>query len=441
MITAGLVLDRALRAAGVDAVYGQSLAGVRTVPIRDPTVAVLAARAHQRVHGTLAAAHIGDGRLVIGAVGGKDAAIGAPGGPRELMLDDPADAVEAVAAMAAGHVVVRVVFDPASSTSERRPWAAPAVDRWVDPDADQLRALAAARNPVALAGPGVVRDRAVPGLNAFATAGSLGVLNTWGAKGVFDWRSRHHWATIGLQARDFEMGGLGTADLIIATGLDVAESPPERWQLAPSIVLAPGALGPTAERWGRARVELEVPPLRAGLAAVTQEGWAASSGPLAPTRATLNYGRCFGTGGLVAADPGVAGYWVARTFSTTELGSAQVPAESENDGFAVACGLVARLRRPGRPVLAAIDGPPGELVGAALEAAASLGVAVPVEVWDPDGPLLDPDAHLDRLERLVFDDRPLPVHVATDPSQLGRMIDVAGPIVAWNGLATGGRPA
>jgi len=446
VITAGLMLDRALRAAGVDAVYGEPLAGVRTIQIQDPRVAALAARAHQRVHGTLAAAHLGDGRMAIGPVGsigtlgsapaiGAVGATGATGAPSELTLDDPGELAEAVAAIAAGQLTVCIGFDPTSLTADRRPGAAPAIDRWVDPDAEQLRALTAARNPMVLAGPGVVRDRAVPGLNAFATAGSLGVLNTWGAKGVFDWRSRHHWATIGLQARDFELGGLASADLIIGTGIDAAEAPPERWQLAPSIILTPGALGPTAERWARPRVELEVPPLRSGLAAVTQEGWASTGGALAPTRATLHYGRCFGSGGLVAADPGVAGYWVARTFSTTELGSAQVPAERDNDGFAVACGLVARLRRPGRPVLAAVDGPPGEMVEAVLDAAASLGVAVPLEVWDPDGPHLDPEAHLDRLARLALDDGPVPVHLATDPAQLGRMIDVAGPVVAWNGLA------
>ncbi len=378
-------------------------------------------RAHQRVHGTLAAAHLGDGRLVIGTPGG-----------RELTLDDPADAAEAVPDLAAGHLTVRIAFDPASLTPERRPGAAPPVDRWVEPDAAQLDALAAAQNPMVLAGPGVVRDKAVPGLNSFATAGSLGVLNTWGAKGVFDWRSRHHWATIGLQARDFELGGLASADLIIGTGVDPAEAPDERWQLAPSITLAPGALGPTAERWGRPRVELDVPPLRSGLAAVTQEGWAASGGELAPSRATLNYGRCFGSGGLVAADPGVAGYWVARTFSTTELGSAQVPAELDNEGFAVACGLVARLRRPGRAVLAAVDGPAGEMVTAALDAAASLGVAVPVEVWDPDGPHLEPDAHPGppgaARRRRPARRRPSWRPIRT---QLGRMItDVAGPVVA-----------
>ena len=66
-----------------------------------------------------------------------------------------------------------------------------------------------------LAGPGVVLHHAVDGLRAFAERASVGVLNTWGAKGVFDWRSPHHLATAGLQAWDFERGGLADADLII----------------------------------------------------------------------------------------------------------------------------------------------------------------------------------------------------------------------------------
>ena len=63
------------------------------------------------------------------------------------------------------------------------------------------------------------------------------MLNTWGAKGVFDWRSPHHLATAGLQAWDFERGGLADADLIITTGLDEREVLAE-WELAPVVDVA-----------------------------------------------------------------------------------------------------------------------------------------------------------------------------------------------------------
>ena len=114
-----------------------------------------------------------------------------------------------------------------------------------------------------------------PGLHALAAAGSLGVLNTWGAKGVFDWRSRHHLATAGLQARDFELGGVAVADLVLVTGLDPAEGTVAATRV---VEVAPGSLDLLAERWSRPFQEVTIPPLRSGLAAVTQEGWAATTG-------------------------------------------------------------------------------------------------------------------------------------------------------------------
>jgi hypothetical protein len=121
----------------------------------------------------------------------------------------------------------------------------------------------------------------------------------------------------------------------------------------------------------------------------------------------------------VAADPGVAGFWVARTFATTDLGGVQVPAAADTGGFAVACATVARLRSPSRPALAVVDGPlEGEEGGpaeTAREAAARLGVAVPLAVWDGDGPRLTAEDHLDRLQVAV--------------------VAAAGAVVAWGGLA------
>ena len=74
-------------------------------------------------------------------------------------------------------------------------------------------------------------------------------------------------------------------------------------------------------------------------------------------RSPAPYGQALGADGFVAADPGVAGYWVARTFATTALGGAKVPARRSERGFAIAASVVARLRRPGRRVLAVADAP------------------------------------------------------------------------------------
>jgi Thiamine pyrophosphate enzyme, central domain len=419
-ITAGQLLARVLAVNGIDGVYGTPLSGVEVTPVGDPAVAELLAVAHRRVHRSAAAVSHGDGRLSIGAVGADRVPQRVIGDAAELL--DPLPAA----------VSLRLELDLDAPAPDRVPTSVPVRDRWIDADPADAERLCAASAPAVLAGPGVVSEGAVDGLNAFATAGDVGVLNTWGAKGVFHWRSRHHWATVGLQADDYRLGGFDTADLIVATGVDPDEAPAEHWQLAPVLTVVPGALGPLSELWRRPRGQLAVPPLRAGLAAATQEGWAGTVAPLPPSRITLHYGTVFGSGGLVAADPGIAGYWVARTFSTTELGSALVPAR-RGRGFAAACALVARLRRPRRPVLAAVDALSGP-VTAVLDAAASLGIAVPLEIWDDEAPGIDADTHLERLRRLAVADAPVPVRVATDGRQLDRMIDVAGPVVAWGGL-------
>jgi thiamine pyrophosphate-dependent acetolactate synthase large subunit-like protein len=424
VITAGELLARWLRVRGVDAVYGRPLPGLPVVEVDDPNTARLLAMAHRRVHGVAAAVHGGAGRLSLLASDAADAAV--------IAVDSAPDLLDV---SGAGQVTLELDLDLAAPAPDVVPPAPTPAEVPRDPDPDHVKRLASARAPVVLAGPGVVDNRAASGLNALAAAGGLGVLNTWGAKGVVDWRSRHHWATVGLQARDFELGGLGNADLIVATGIDPREAPAERWQVAPVLDVAPQSLGPLAEQCARPDDELAMPPLRAALAAVTQQGWATETEPLAPTRATLHYARCFGSGGLVAADPGVAGYWVARTVATTELGTVQVPAVRDAEGFAPACALVARLRHPWRAALAAVDGPLRPAVRGVLETADRLGVSVPLEAWHGDGgPTLSADAHLERLRKLALAERPVPASLAVDGSQLARMIDVAGPIVAWGGL-------
>ena len=425
-VTAGTLLGRVLRTAGVDAVYGHPLDGLAVVEVHDREAAVRLAAAHRRVHRRLAAVHTGGGDVLVGS---------APDATAVTLA--PADLAGAVPLIAAGDVRLRLPFDLATPVVDAVPPRPPAPDRWAEPDEPTVATVRAAERPVVLAGPGVVAGGGVPGLHAVAAAAGVGVLNTWGAKGVFDWRSRHHLATAGLQADDFVLAGFGDSDCIVATGVDRDEAPDERWRLAPVVDVAPGALDPLAARWVRPPAEVPMPPLRTHLARVTQEGWAATGAPLAPSLVTRHYAEAIGAGGLVAADPGIAGYWVARTFATTELGGVLVPGAADDRGSAAACALVARLRSPGRAVLAAVDGRDGAVDGptrAVLEAAARLGVPVPLAVWDPAGPPLAPDGHLARLAEALVADDPVPVVLATDPGQLARMVDVAGPVVAWGGL-------
>ena len=417
---------RVARLAGIDATYGAPFGALEVVPA-PVAVAPLLAAAHQRVHVARAAAHRGDGVFWLP---GRDHE------PADTIEVDSPEALEAAlsALSSSGDVEVRITLDPDQPVEDTLPPPVAPDDTWLEPAGETVEAAGTATSLVLLAGPGVVRDRAVPGLHDLAVSAGVGVLNTWGAKGVFDWRSRHHLATVGLQADDFVLSGLDRADLIIATGLDPAESPDDRWRLAPAHIVPPAGLAPLAERCRvPPRPPLTMPPLRARLAEVTQRGWRVAASPLPPSRVTMHYGECVAAGALVAADAGDAGFWVARTVGTTRLGAVIVPS-TRAPGFAAACAAVSLLRQPGRPAFAVIDLADAEATAVIVEAAGALGIAVPVEAWDPDGERLHADAHRERLRRLVSGGHPAGdglCTLATDPRQLSEMIAAAGPIVAW----------
>ena len=413
-----------LARAGVAQLYGRPLAGLPVVAMASQQ-ASLAARAHQRVYLERAAAHLGGGRLWLPPTWPA----GGPGA--SVVLGGPEDLGPLEEAVSGGGEVELVVAADLASPGRPPPGAGEPAGP-AAPGDQVLEAVGRADRVAVLAGPGVLSGGGLAGLHQLAAAGGLGVLNTWGAKGVFDWRSHHHWATTGLQRDDFALGGLAEVELVLACGLDQLESPPERLALAPTLEVVPAALAPLAEAWPHPRGSpLPPPPLRERLGRVTQAGWGRRGTPLAPSRVTLAYSRILGPRGLVAAEPGTAGFWVARTLPTTGVGSVQVPADASVPGLAAACCLVARLRQPARAVLCACDSPVTEEVLAVVEQARSLGVELAVEAWGVEGPALGPEEHEARLAAVAVGAEGGLLAMATDPGQMEEVLDAAGPVVAW----------
>jgi thiamine pyrophosphate-dependent acetolactate synthase large subunit-like protein len=211
-------------------------------------------------------------------------------------------------------------------------------------------------------------------------------VNTWGAKGVFRWDDPLHFGTAGLQARDFELAGLGDVDVLVTTGLDPDEVTAQPWlgraqviDVAPAdLVGAELDLSPSSGR----------PQLYTALAAVVGALYEQAGSPAARAAALA---AALPAGGLVVAEPGLVGFWIARTFPTVEPGSVLVPARGGAEAAWQAASGAAATGRPVTLVAAA----PLELPG------------VCVEVWSPEEVDLDPSA----------------------------LVAVAGEIVAWGGVA------
>jgi hypothetical protein len=412
-----------LAPAGICTLYGSPAPGLPVVTAGDDIAGVLA-RAHRAVHHAAAASVDAGGTILVPGQTGDH--------PDTVTVSDcrgRGELVEQIRAATRGSGIrIQMRVDPA------RPWDAtglPAADAWSEDHDLAGQRVARAGRVVILAGPGVVTAGTVSGLHALACTLDAGVLNTWGAKGVFHWRSRHHWATVGLQRDDFRLAGIGDADLILAVGVDDRESPLEEWTGRPHLLLPPETLGPLAERAQPKRVTLDLPPLRFRLAAATQAGWQSTGTPLAPSRVTLHYGQHLAGGGLVAADAGMSGFWVARTLATTELGLVAVPAEVD-PGWAAACVVVARLAAPLRPALAVVDDPIDEVTASVLEFAAARGIAVGLEVWSPSGEALTADAHEQRVGELsAATGGGGEATLRTDESQIEAFVAAAGPVRDW----------
>jgi Thiamine pyrophosphate enzyme, central domain len=303
----------------------------------------------------------------------------------------------------------------------------------LDPDQDTAGQPAALPDGrlVVLAGPGVVGTRSIDGLRAFATAANVPVANTWGAKGVLPWDSPHHMGTCGLQARDFELLDFASYDAIVATGTDLAESPEERFGLAPIVDIPPTALGRLAEKVTRASEPIPSNELYTRLSAVAQPGYADNRVPLHPARAVADVRAASPAGGVVVADSGVAGLWVARTYPTTEPGTVVVPAVAAG-GVAAALALVAALR--GLPAVAVTTEPLDPATLEVLELATELGAALAIDVWGAGGPVRRAEDHLEHLNAAVREPGVTIADVPVDVSLTRKLVDAAGPVVAWGGL-------
>ena len=352
MPTVADVLGRCLRTAGVTRVFGRSVGGATDVAVVDDALASLLADAAGHLGPAPGAAFLSDRRLRVSS---------RPGGrARPVAVSDPSELAGAVAracAVAAGPVPATAEL--ALELDLDAPVDPPVATRSTPTVAGGGADLPEPAGSVAvLAGPGVIRTGQLDGIRTFAAAAGLGVANTWGAKGMFAWDSPHHLGTCGLQADDFALLGFGDVDLLVGSGLDPDEAPEARWALAPRAVVAPKHLAALGRSW--AGVAVTGPPNRLypQLAAVVGRLSPSAQVPLSPARAVVDLRAALPPDGVIAADPGLAGLWIARTFPTTDARSIGVPA-TVAPGYAAAAALTARL--DGRPAIAVTTAPADEM--------------------------------------------------------------------------------
>jgi len=226
-----------------------------------------------------------------------------------------------------------------------------------------------------VAGPGVLAAGARRGLVALASITGATVVNTIGAKGVFRWDDPLHGGTVGLQEGDAELAEITTADLVVTTGLDPADSQSLTATLDDRRAAEPGAvvdvhpahLALAAGGWPPADRPGPRPPIYDRIAAIVGPMYAAdpdATGAVPPPAAASALAASLPAGGLVVASPGPAGFWIGRTFPTTEPGSVIITT-GDPPGTAEAVALLAA--RSGRAVTLVVDEEPDPSIADSLD--------------------------------------------------------------------------
>ncbi len=264
--------------------------------------------------------------------------------------------------------------------------------------------ISGARNPIILAGNGVIRAQAWQQLAAFAQRLNIPVTNTFMAKGVIPFKHPMALGSAGLQAHDYVSFGFDQADVIICVGYDLVEYHPYLWHptrdrkiihidMSPAevdahYVVEVGVLGDI--RYSLDRIaDLATPhqghrlrPLRDALIAEMNLHRADQGFPIKPQKIIWDLRTALGLEDIVICDVGAHKMWMARMFRCEHPNTCIISNGFASMGIAVPGAIAARLAYPQRKVVA-VTGDAGFLMNSQeIETAMRMKVPIVILIWN-----------------------------------------------------------
>ena len=282
----------------------------------------------------------------------------------------------------------------------------PAPDEKIIDQAFEL--ITQAQRPVILAGNGAIRKRASNMLRLFAHRTGIPVINTFMGKGAIPRNDPHCLFTIGLQARDYAVGVLEQADLVITVGYDLVEYPPHLWNhgvekkilhidFLPAEVDGEyrvdveinadiaNAIWQLNERLGEGAPEFDIDlyrDVRDELLADFSFYQDDDDHPIKPQKVLWEIRQFLGPEDILLSDVGAHKMWIARYYHCDEPNTCLISNGFCSMGFALPGAMAAKLMYPDRRVLAVCGDAGGLMNLQDLETARRLGLNIVVMIWE-----------------------------------------------------------
>jgi len=264
-----------------------------------------------------------------------------------------------------------------------------------------------AKNPIILAGNGVIRGKAWQQLADFAERLRIPVANTFMAKGVVPFKHTMAMGSAGLQANDYVSCGFNKADVIICVGYDLVEYHPYLWHptqdrtivhigQSPAEVDAyysveVGVVGDIKHSLLRI-MEIATPSTANAMRSLRQaviddmnQHKDDNSVPMKPQKIIWDLRTAMALEDIAISDVGAHKMWMARMFRCEFPNTCLISNGFASMGIAVPGAIGAKLALPDRKIVA-VTGDAGFLMNSQeIETALRLNTPVVILIWNDGG--------------------------------------------------------
>ncbi|MCB2308923.1 acetolactate synthase large subunit [Clostridium estertheticum] len=236
-------------------------------------------------------------------------------------------------------------------------------------------AISNAKNPVIIAGNGIIRSKASKALTEMVEKLRIPVANTFMAKGVVSYKNPLSLWSIGLAQRDYVNRFFEKVDLVIAVGYDIVEYDPKKWnknenieiihiaeenaevnkcyipevEVIGDISYSINEISALAHRVLEPVVALHIKTKMEA----NYESYAKDfSYPMKPQKILYDLRKVMGDDDIVISDVGAHKMWIARHYRAVKPNTCLISNGFASMGIAVPGAVAAKLVNPQRKVVA-----------------------------------------------------------------------------------------
>jgi acetolactate synthase-1/2/3 large subunit len=264
--------------------------------------------------------------------------------------------------------------------------------------------ISQAKNPIILAGNGVIRQGAAESLITFAQMLRIPVANTFMAKGVMPFTNELSLGTIGLKARDLPWFAFEKADVVVCIGYDMVEYHPDMWnpgcdktiihidalpaEVDGNYIVAVGVLGDIGHSLrgialkAKPRTAVGFRDIRETIVKDRAEYSKDTAFPVKPQKIVWDVRECLGPEDIAISDVGAHKMWMSRMYRAERPNTCIISNGFAAMGIAVPGALAAKLAYPDKKVIA-VTGDAGFMMNSQeIETAMRMKTPFVILIWN-----------------------------------------------------------